>query len=295
MILISKGEYNIKYINDKELKYNNEVINGLKSYNRTQTGYREKDRRDFYVFEEGKLVGACQTKQASDWCKIRGIYYEDADTLKALLNDVRKFYRGNVEGIQFNTVLEQRSSDFQELGFIINGELEDMPIGNKNFFLIDNDLNHLETIGDYNTKSSSEPIKKYDNVLKDEMKKYRKSLDFSTEKVDVQYVVLDNDKFVGGIYGHFQFEYLFINVLFVDIKYRGKRIASRLMHIIEKEAVKRGVSNIYLTTFEFQALGFYKKRGYEVVMEVDDFPKGFAEYTLYKKKKLKTKENVKNQ
>jgi len=277
--------HNIRYINDKNFEYSKDVKKGLQSYNKSQTGYREKDYRDFYVFEEGILVGACHTKQASDWCKIKGIYYKDINILKALMNDVRKFYRGNVEGIHFDTVLEQRVQDFQKIGFSVNGELDDMPSGNKNVFLIDIDLEHLEISGDYQMKSSSEPILSYDSVLKSEINKFRKSLDFSSEKIDLQYVALDNEQFVGGIYGNFQFEYLFINILFVNKKYRGKRIASKLMHMIESEAVKRGVTNIYLTTFEFQAANFYKKRGYEVVMTVEDFPKGFAEYTLYKKMK----------
>jgi len=275
----------IRFINDTKFEYNKDVMNGLQSYNRSQTGYREKDYRDFYVFEDGILVGACHTKQASDWCKINGIYYKDIDVLKALLNDVRKFYRGNVEGIQFDTVQDQRSLDFQSIGFGVHGELNDMPIGNTNTFLVDTELEHLETSGDYHLNSSSEPIQPHDKVLKSEMKKYRKSLDFSTEKIDLQFVVLDGDKFVGGIYGHFQFEYLFINVLFVDKKYRGNRLASKLMHMMETEAVKQGVTNIYLTTFKFRALGFYKKRGYEVVMTIEDFPKGFEEYTLYRQMK----------
>jgi N-acetylglutamate synthase-like GNAT family acetyltransferase len=273
---------NIRYIKDTKFEYSKEVKNGLRTYNKSQAGYREKDYRDFYVFEDGSLVGACHTKQASDWCKINGIYYKDIDSLKALMNDVRKFYRGNVEGLQFNTVLEQRKLDFKELNFVVQGELEDMPQGNKNVFLIDKEMELLKISGDYQLSSSSEPIPSYDSVLKGEIKKYRKSLEFSTEKTDIQFVVLDNDKFVGGIYGNFQFEYLFINILFVDKKYRGKRIASKLMHMIEEEALKQGVTNLYLTTFEFQALGFYKKKGYKVVMTIEDFPKGFAEYTLYK-------------
>lgn len=279
----------IKYINDKNFEYNKDVINGLKSYNKSQTGYREKDYRDFYVFEDGILVGACHTKQASDWCQINEIYYNNIDVLKALMNDLKKFYRGNVEGIQFNTVLEERANEFIETGFNVHGELDDMPSGNKNYFLVDKDLEHVEISGEYHINSSNEPIQSYDKVLKGEVKKYRKSLDFSTEKVDIQFVVLDKNKFIGGIYGHFQFEYLFINILFVGKKYRGNRIASNLMDLIEQEAVKRGVYNIYLTTFEFQALGFYKKRGYEVVMTIEDFPKGFAEYTIYKNMKNKIK------
>jgi GNAT superfamily N-acetyltransferase len=208
------------------------------------------------------------------------------DVLKALMNDIRKYYRGNVEGIQFDTVLEQRAIDFQKIGFSISGELDDMPIGNTNYFLIDKDLEDCQIKEEYQLSSSSEPNGAYDSVLKSEIKNFKKSLDFSTEKIDVQFVALDKDKFVGGIYGHFQYEYLFINVLFVNKKYRGRKIASKLMDKIESEAVRQGVTNIYLTTFEFQALGFYKKRGYRVVMKIEDFPIGSEEYTLYKDMKL---------
>lgn len=229
--------YDIRYINDVDFEYKSDVKKGFDSYNKSQTWYREKDFRDFYVFEDNSLVGACHTKQASDWCEINGIYYEDVDVLKALMNDLRKFYRGNVVGIQISTVFEQRALDFQEVGFRIQGELEDMPIGNTNYFLVDTDLDNLETSGDYRLNSSSEPIKTYDTVLKGEIKKYRKSLDFSTEKIGLQFIALDKDKFAGGIYGHFQFEYLFINVLFVNDEYRGQRIASKLMQLIESEAL----------------------------------------------------------
>ena len=276
------GIHNIRFIDDVNFEYNKELLNALHTYNKSQTGYREKDSRDFYVFEDEILVGACHTKQASDWCKIKGIYYKDIDVLKALMNDVRKFYRGNVEGIQFNSVQEQRVFDFEEIGFKVHGELSDMPSGNKNIFMLDKNLENLEIDNDYQLRSSSKPLPSYDTLLKAEIKKFREDFDFSTERVDLQYVVLDNDQFVGGIYGNFQFEYLFINVLFVDKKYRGKRIASKLMHMIETESHTRGITNLYLTTFEFQALDFYKKQGYKVVMTIEDFPKDFAEYTLYK-------------
>jgi GNAT superfamily N-acetyltransferase len=281
--------HNIRFIDDKNFEYNEELLNALHSYNKSQTGYRELDSRDFYVFEEETLVGACHTKQASDWCKVKGIYYKDMDVLKALMNDVRKFYRGNVEGIQFNSVQEQRVLDFKKIGFSIHGELNDMPVGNKNIFMLDKNLENLDIDNEYQMSSSNKPIPKYDTLLKAEIKKNREDFDFSTKRVDLQYVVLDNDQFVGGIYGNFQFEYLFINVLYVDKKYRGKRIASKLMNMMETESLVRGVTNIYLTTFEFQALNFYKKKGYKVVMTIDDFPKDFAEYTLYKKVKKKKK------
>jgi len=44
------------------------------------------------------------------------------------------------------------------------------------------------------------------------------------------------------------------------------------MELIENESYKKGVNVLYLTTFEYQALGFYKKIGYKVVMIIDNCP-----------------------
>ena len=273
---------NIQYINDKDFKYSKDIKKGLHAYNQSQAGYREKDYQHFYVFDDKKLVGASHTKMASDWCHIKKIYYQDLKTLKALMNDIKKYYKNKVEGIRLQTVLPNRVDDYKKIGFIEKGKLADMPSGGENVFLLITDMNYYEINKDYEKKSSDKPIKTYDKVLKKKNKKIRENLNFSSETIDIQYVVLDDGKFVGGIYGNFQYDYLFINILFVDKEYRGQNIASNLMDIIENEALKRGVTNIYLTTFEFQALGFYKNRGYKKIITIYDYPIGFDEYTVYK-------------
>lgn len=276
---------NIKYIKDTNFEYNKDIVEGLQSYNKNQSGYGEKNHRDFYIFDDDMLVGACHTKLYADWCDIHGLYYDNIDVLKAIINDIRKYYKDKVVGISFDSVLDQRVEDFKSIGFTVEGKLEDMPKGNDNVFLKDTEFAKLKVENDYESMSSKEPIKEHSKVWKEEIHKFRESLDFPTDKIDLQYVVLDGYKFIGGIYGHVQYEYLFINMLFVNKNYRGNRIASKLMHLIEDEARRRNVVNVYVTTFEFQALGFYQKHGFKVVMTIEDFPKGFQEYTLYKKMK----------
>jgi len=273
----------IEYIKDEEFKYNEEIKKGLKAYNASQTGYREKDKHNFYVFENDELCGVCYAKLTSDWCFIKKIYYENIDVLKELLNNVYEYYGDKIIGMQFHSVIPARVEDFKKLGFIEKGKLKDMPNGGENVFLINTELINFKTKKDYDTQLSREPINPYNEILKKENHILRKSLNFSSEVVDTQFVVLDNGKFVGGIYGNYQYDYLFINILFVKATYRGKRIATTLMNLIEAEAYKKGIYNLYLTTFEFQALGFYKKRGYKVVIIIEDYPKGFKEYTVYKK------------
>lgn len=50
----------------------------------------------------------------------------------------------------------------------------------------------------------------------------------------------------------------------------------------EDEARKRGAKHAYLDTFSFQALDFYRKYGYEIFGELQDFPVGHQRYYLVK-------------
>ncbi len=273
----------LRFINDKTFKYNDEIIKKLNAFNRSQAGYREKDKQNFYVCLDDKILGVCHTKMASDWCHIKKIYYEDKEALKMVLNDIKRYYHQKVEGIQFNSRIPEIVADFKALGFIEKGRLEAMPSDLDNVFLLNTDFKPYTTKHHYSVESTAKNIPAYDKKMAIENKQLRQSLNFSSETVDVQFVALDDTTFIGGIYGNYQYDYLFINVLFVDEDYRGQHIASKLMDLIEDDAKNRGVYNLYLTTFEFQALDFYKKRGYKEVMSIYDYPIGFKEYTVYKK------------
>ena len=47
----------------------------------------------------------------------------------------------------------------------------------------------------------------------------------------------------------------------------------------------RSIKFLELGTTEFQAKPFYEKLGYKVVHEMDDYPKGYKCYTLFKELK----------
>jgi len=273
----------IRIIKDEKFKYSENIKKSLTAYNRNQSGYIEKDVRHFYIFDDNILVGACHTKQNSNWCHIKKIFYNDIEVLATLINEIKKYYQNKVEGIKFNSIIEKRVNDFKKVGFTQKGKLKHMPENNENVFLLDKDIDNLvaDNKNDFESKSSRKPIYQYDKILQKQVKKIRENLEFSTERTDIQYVVLEGHKFIGGIFANIQYEYMFINRLFVDVKYRGNYIASKLMRLMEKESIKRGITNIYLTTFEFQAAGFYKKHGYKIVMEIEDYPKGFKEVFIY--------------
>jgi ribosomal protein S18 acetylase RimI-like enzyme len=89
---------------------------------------------------------------------------------------------------------------------------------------------------------------------------------------------------VGGVHGKYgSFGWLYISVLWVSEQFRGNGYEARLMDCIEQEAIKNGCINAYLDTFSFQAPEFYKKLGYKIFGELEDFPVGHSRFFLKKR------------
>ena len=90
---------------------------------------------------------------------------------------------------------------------------------------------------------------------------------------------------VGGLYGNTLWGWLEISLLWVAESLRIGGYGSRIMAAAEQEALARGCRYAKVETFSFQALEFYRKHGYEVFAQLDDFPEGESFYFL--KKRLK--------
>jgi GNAT superfamily N-acetyltransferase len=63
---------------------------------------------------------------------------------------------------------------------------------------------------------------------------------------------------------------------------RGQDYGTKLMEAAELEARSRGCHAAYVDTFSFLALDFYRKVGYTIFGELEDFPKGHTRYFLRK-------------
>src|SRR5262249_13966040 len=72
----------------------------------------------------------------------------------------------------------------------------------------------------------------------------------------------ERSKVVGGLVGETFWGWMFIRLLWVSDKYRGRGFGTALMEAAEEEARTRGVRNVYVDTFSFQAPEFYHKLGY---------------------------------
>jgi ribosomal protein S18 acetylase RimI-like enzyme len=86
----------------------------------------------------------------------------------------------------------------------------------------------------------------------------------------------------GGLFGSTYWDWLYIDLLWVKDELRGSGHGQSLLELAEEEARRRGVKHAYLDTFSFQAPGFYKKYGYRVFGELQDFPPGHTRYFLTK-------------
>ena len=95
--------------------------------------------------------------------------------------------------------------------------------------------------------------------------------------------VYEDDKLIGGAVGVIRFGWYFLEELWLDEKYRGKNIGTRLMEKIEECARANNALGVRTETWDFQARGFYEKLGYMVYATFEDCPPGTIDYFLRKR------------
>jgi GNAT superfamily N-acetyltransferase len=90
------------------------------------------------------------------------------------------------------------------------------------------------------------------------------------------------DKVVGGVLGYTFGDWLHVGVLWVEESLRNKGYGTKLLKMIENEAVKYGCKHVDLDTFSFQARPFYEKHGYTLFATLDNYPEGHSKHFLKK-------------
>ena len=93
-----------------------------------------------------------------------------------------------------------------------------------------------------------------------------------------------DDDIIGGIVASKQFDTIHINSLGVASEYRHAKIGTHLLEAMEQLAMTLECHTISLSTLSYQAFDFYKKFGYELYGQLDDYPRrGVTKYLLYKR------------
>lgn len=105
-----------------------------------------------------------------------------------------------------------------------------------------------------------------------------------TSNDNVSFILKDDlGEIIGGITANIFWNHMHIESLWVDKSVREKGYGRELLIRIETYAIDKGCRFIFLDTFSFQAPEFYKNNGYEIFGTIEDHPKGFNQYFLYKK------------
>jgi ribosomal protein S18 acetylase RimI-like enzyme len=97
-------------------------------------------------------------------------------------------------------------------------------------------------------------------------------------------IVIRNEfgEIVGGLMGSTYWGWLEVNILWVAEGLRRLGHGRTLLRMAEAEARTRGCSHVMLTTYSFQARGFYEKEGYSVVGEMAGYPPGATYFWMRK-------------
>jgi GNAT superfamily N-acetyltransferase len=113
-------------------------------------------------------------------------------------------------------------------------------------------------------------------------------ISYNTEKMGKQkyrrFAVSLNDKgkIVGGIVGEVWMTVLFVQLFWLDERFRGKGHGTALIGAIEEEARRFGAVRSYVDTMSVQAPGFYRSRGYEAFGAIHGYPGGVTRHWFTK-------------
>ncbi|WP_455811374.1 GNAT family N-acetyltransferase [Pseudomonas graminis] len=108
-----------------------------------------------------------------------------------------------------------------------------------------------------------------------------------TTPVDIHPLFLtlrdENNQIFAGLVARTWWGGLEVQYLWVSDDCRGKGVGRDLMLAAEQEAKQRGCHMAYVDTFNFQAVGFYKKLGYSTYGELGDYAHLHTRHYLAKK------------
>jgi len=92
----------------------------------------------------------------------------------------------------------------------------------------------------------------------------------------------DRGEIVGGIVGEVWMTVLFIQLFWIEARFRGKGHGSALIEKIEQQARQFGAVRSYLDTMSVQAPDFYRACGYEAFGALEGYPDGVTRHWFTK-------------
>ena len=129
-------------------------------------------------------------------------------------------------------------------------------------------------------KKSSEQDKKF---IHECLQNY--NAPFMSNYSDCSFHIEEDGKIIAGIVAVSTADTLEIDYLYVEESHRGKGVGSMILSEIEARAEKAGIHRILLNTYSFQAPDFYRKNGYEEILEINPCFDQYSQHYFIKKLK----------
>ena len=96
------------------------------------------------------------------------------------------------------------------------------------------------------------------------------------------FVAKDGEAFAGCVTANILWKSLHIRFMFIEAKYRGKKLGTTLMNKALEYGRANGCAVAFVDTLSFQALGFYQKLGFELEFTRTGLAHGVVMYHLRK-------------
>ena len=130
---------------------------------------------------------------------------------------------------------------------------------------------------------SSENVVQIANTLRSKLIDYNRLQSPASHLFPVILSCKDDDGTLrGGLVGRIAWDWLHIELLWLDETLRGRGAGTALIEEAENIARQNSCLGVYLDTFSFQAPQFYEQRGYRVFGKIDNQPQGHCRYFLQK-------------
>ena len=84
----------------------------------------------------------------------------------------------------------------------------------------------------------------------------------------------ETNRLIAGLTAEISWNALFIDILWVDEEHRRRGYGAALLRRGEDAGRAESCDVACLSTFDFQAPGFYEKYGYDLLGELQDVPRG---------------------
>lgn len=102
-------------------------------------------------------------------------------------------------------------------------------------------------------------------------------------RTEVSFYLRDDDgHVVGGLIAYVAWQWLYVDRLWVEAARRGQGHGAALLTTAETYAAARGCLGVHLDTFGEDALGFYRRQGYDVWGTLEGLPPGGRKHCLRK-------------